>query len=160
MLDAELIVAIGFAIFIGAAIYYGAPKWVAAALDKRSERIAAEIAEATMLKDEAQALLASFERKRAEAQQEAEAIVAQAHAEAERIASEAHARISEFIQRRTKQAEEKISLAESQAAAEVRAAAAEAAVKAAAEVLKGEVQGAFGNSLIDRSITQLKSRLQ
>lgn len=160
MLDAELVVAIGFALFVGAAIYYGAPKWIAAALDKRGERIAAEIAEAVRLKEEALALLASFERKRAEAQAEAEAIVAQAHAEAERIAGEAHARISEFIQRRTKQAEEKISLAESQAAAEVRAAAADAAVKAAAEVLKGEAHGAFGAALIDQSIAELKTRLQ
>jgi F-type H+-transporting ATPase subunit b len=159
-LDPELIVAIGFLIFVGLAIYLGVHKKIASALDGRASRIEAELAEATRLRTEAEALLASFEQRRAEALAEAEAVVAQAHAEAERIANEAHARITEFIQRRTRQAEEKIGLAEAQAAADVRAAAADAAIKAAETVLKTEVQGAFGAELIGKGIADLKTTFQ
>ncbi len=157
MLDPEFIVATGFVIFVGLMIYLGVHKKISSALDSRASRIEAELAEAAKLRMEAQALLASFEQKRAEAEAEAEAVVAQAHAEAERIASEAHARITEFIQRRTKQAEDKISLAETQAAAEVRAVAADAAIKAAEAVLRGEAQGAFGAELIAKGIADLKT---
>lgn len=160
MFDAEFFVAAGFAIFLGLMIYYGIPQKIAASLDKRSERIGAELAEAARLRSEAEALLASFENRRAEAQAEAEALVAQARAEAQRIADEAHARMTEFLQRRTKQAEEKIGLAEVQAAAEVRASAAEAAVKVAEAVLRSEAQGPFGAELITKSIAELKTMLQ
>jgi F-type H+-transporting ATPase subunit b len=160
MFDAEFYVAAGFAIFVGLMIYYGMHKKIAESLDRRAEKIAAELAEAERLRSEAEALLASFENRRAEVQAEAEAVVAQAHAEAQRIADEAHQRIAEFLRRRTKQAEEKIGLAEAQAAAEVRAAAAEAAVKAAEAVLRREAQGAFGAELIAKSIADLKSTLQ
>jgi|SRR5450631_542454 F-type H+-transporting ATPase subunit b len=160
MIDPEFIVAAGFAIFVGLMIYLGVHKKVTSALDARGSRIEAELGEATRLRTEAEALLASFEQRSAEAKAEAEAVVAQAHAEAERIASEAHARITEFIQRRTKQAEEKISMAETQAAADVRSAAADAAIKAAETVLKGETQGAFGAELIGKGIADLKTMFQ
>lgn len=160
MFDAEFFVAAGFVIFAGLAIYYGIHRKIAASLDKRGERVAAELAEAARLRSEAEALLASFENRRAEDQAEAEALVAQAHAEAQRIADEAHARMTEYLQRRTKQAEEKIGLAEVQAAAEVRAAAAEAAVKAAEAILRGEAQGPFGGELITKGIAELKTTLQ
>ena len=160
MFDPEFIVAVGFVIFVSLTIYLGMHKKINSALDSRASRIEAELAEATKLRTEAEALLASFEARRAEAQAEAEAVVAQAHAEAERIASEAHARISEFVQRRTKQAEEKISLAETQAAADVRAAAADAAIKAAETVLRGETQGDFGSELIGKGIADLKTLFQ
>ena len=160
MFDAEFFVAAGFAIFVGLMIYYGIHQKIAASLDKRGERIAGDLAEAARLRSEAEALLASFENRRAEAQGEAEALVAQAHAEAQRIADEAHARMTEFLQRRTKQAEEKIGLAEVQAAAEVRAAAAEAAVKVAEAVLRSEAQGPFGAEMITKGIADLKTTLQ
>jgi F-type H+-transporting ATPase subunit b len=160
MLDPEFIVAVCFAIFVGLMIYLGVHRKINSALDGRASRIDAELAEATRLRTEAEALFASFEKRGAEALAEAEAVVAQAHAEAERIASEAHARISEFIHRRTKQAEEKISVAETQAATEVRAAAADAAIKAAETVLRGETQGAFGAELISKGITDLKTMFQ
>jgi F-type H+-transporting ATPase subunit b len=160
MLDAEFIVAVGFVIFVCLMVDLGMHGKINAALDARAARISAELAEAARLRAEAEAVLASFEHRRAEAQAEAEAVVAQAHAEAERIAAGARARMTEFLQSRTKQAEEKISVAETQAVAEVRAAAAEAATKAAEIVLRGEAQGAFGAELISKSIADLKTVFQ
>jgi F-type H+-transporting ATPase subunit b len=160
MFDGEFIVAIGFVIFVCLMVDLGVHGKINSALDARASRISAELADAARLRAEAEAVFASFEQRRAEAQADAEAVIAQAHAEAERIASEARARMTEFLQRRTKQAEEKISVAETQAVAEVRAAAAEAATKAAEIVLRGEAQGAFGAELISKGIADLKTMFQ
>jgi F-type H+-transporting ATPase subunit b len=152
----EFFVALGFVLFVLLLAYYGVHKQINAALDKRAERIKAELAEAEKLRAEATALLASFEKKRSDAEAEAEAIVAQARFEAEVIAREAHERIAEFVRRRTKQAEEKISNAEAQATAQVKAAAADAAAKAAETVLKAEARGGFGETLVTQGIADLK----
>jgi F-type H+-transporting ATPase subunit b len=160
MLDAEFIVAVGFVIFLCLMVDLGLHGKINSALDARAARISAELTQAARLRAEAEAVLASFEHRRAEAQVEAEAVVAQAHAEAERIAAEARVRMTEFLQSRTKQAEEKISMAETQAVAEVRDAAAEAAAKAAEIVLRSEVQGVFGAELISKGIADLKTVFQ
>ena len=157
--DAEFFVLLGFLVFVGVLIYVGAHRVVLKALDARGEAIAAELAQAAKLREEATALLASFEKKTAEAEANAAAIVAEAQAQADQLAVEAADRLKEFIARRTKQAEAKIALAEAQAAAEVRAAAAEHAAKAAEIVLADEMKGSPGADLVAREIGQIKSRL-
>jgi F-type H+-transporting ATPase subunit b len=159
MFDAEFFVAVGFILFIVLLGYLGVHKKITAALDQRTARIKAEFDEATRLRAEAEAILASFQKKKAEAEAEAAAIIAQAQTEAELIAREAHERIAEFVKRRTKQAEEKITAAEASAAAQVRAAAADAASKAAEIVLKSKAQGEFGDELVTRGIADLKRLL-
>ena len=79
-------------------------------LDARGEAIQAELDQATRLRAEATALLASFEKKTAEAEANAAAIVADARAQAEQLAKDAAERMNDFIARRTKQAEAKIAL--------------------------------------------------
>ena len=121
------------------------------ALDGRAARIKAELDEARRLRDEAQALLAEYQRKRGEAEQEAEAIVAGARDEAERLAAEAKTKVEEFVARRTKMAETKIAQAEAQAVADVRAAAADAAVAAAEKILSETVKGKVADDLIAKA---------
>lgn len=157
MLNEETFVALGFILFVGLLAYLGAHKTLTAALDKRGERIKAELAEAERLRAEAEAVLASFGKRLEEAEAEAAAVVRQAHEDAELLAREAAERLADFIKRRTKQAEEKIASAEVQATADVRAAAAEAATRAAATVLTGEAKGPFGDQLISNGIGDLKS---
>jgi F-type H+-transporting ATPase subunit b len=157
--DAEFFVALGFVIFVVLLGYLGVHKKINGSLDQRGARIKADLAEAARLRTEAEALLASFAKRRAEADAEAAAVVAQAHAEAEALGKEAHERLAEFIQRRTKQAEEKIANAEVQALADVRAAAADAATKAAEIVLRSEVKGTFGSDLVTKEIAGLKTLL-
>lgn len=159
MFDAEFFVAVGFIIFVLLLGYLGVHKKITTALDHRTARIRAEFDEAARLRAEAEALLASFVKKKAAAEVEAAAIIAQAQTEAELIAREAHDRIAEFVKRRTKQAEDKIGAAEASAAAQVRAAAADAATKAAEIVLKSKAQGEFGEELVSRGITDLKRLL-
>jgi F-type H+-transporting ATPase subunit b len=157
--DAEFWVFVAFILFVGLVSYYRLHSKIASALDKRSDRIRADLVEAARLRAEAEALLASFQKKKAEAEAEAAAILKQAEVEAEIIAKEAHERVAEFIRRRTKQAEEKIGAAETAATAQVRAAAADAATKAAEIVLKTEAKGSFGDQLIANGIADVKRLL-
>jgi F-type H+-transporting ATPase subunit b len=156
---AEFFVLLGFLVFVGVLIYFGAHRIVLKALDARGEAIAAELAQAAKLRQEATALLASFEKKSAEAEANAAAIIAEARAQAEQLGVEAAERLKEFIARRTKQAEAKIALAEAQAAAEVRSAAAEHAARAAELVLADEMKGSAGADFVAREIGGIKSRL-
>ena len=156
---AEFFVLLGFLLFVAILIYFGAHRIVLKALDARGEAIAAELAQAAKLRQEATALLASFEKKSAEAEANAAAIIAEARAQAEQLGVEAAERLKEFVARRTKQAEAKIALAEAQAAAEVRAAAAEHAARAAELVLADEMKGSAGADLVAREIGGIKSRL-
>ena len=158
-IGAEAWVFLGFLVFVGVLVYVGAPRMIVKALDARGEAIAAELAQAAKLREEATALLASFEKKTAEAEANAAAIVAEARAQAEQLAIEAADRMKDFIERRTKQAEAKIALAEAQATAEVRAAAADHAAKAAEIVLGDQMQGSAGADLVAREIGGLGSRL-
>jgi hypothetical protein len=70
-LEAEVFVAIGFAIFLAILWRYRAPHIVVDALDSRIDKVKGELAEAQRLRSEAEALLASFEQKKAEAEAEA-----------------------------------------------------------------------------------------
>ena len=58
--DAEFFVLLGFLVFVGVLIYFGAHRIILKALDARGEAIAAELAQAAKLREEATALLASF----------------------------------------------------------------------------------------------------
>jgi F-type H+-transporting ATPase subunit b len=157
--DTEFWETVAFFVFLGLLWYIGAHKKITGTLDKRSVRISNELAEAANLRAEAEALLASFERKKAEAEEEAKSIIAQAEVEAEIIAREAHERAAEFVRRRTKQAEDKIASAEAQAMAQVRNAAADAAAKAAEIVLKAQAKGALSERLLEEGIADLKRLL-
>jgi F-type H+-transporting ATPase subunit b len=157
--EAEFWVAVAFVIFIGVLIKFGAHRLIIDALDTRAARIRTELDEAKRVRDEAQALLAEYQRKRGEADREAEAIVSAARAEAERVAADAKTKVEEFVARRTKMAETKIAQAEAQALADVRAAAADAAVAAAEKILSETAKGKVGDGLIAQGIRDLKAKL-
>lgn len=152
-------VAIAFVVFIVGLAYLGVPRMLTSGLDKRTARIKAELEEAKRLREEAQKMLADYQRKQREAEQEAANIVAEAEREAETMAAEAKARMEDFVARRTKMAELKIAQAEASAAAEVRAAAADAAVAAAERILAEKVKGKEAARLVESSIESVKTRL-
>jgi F-type H+-transporting ATPase subunit b len=158
-MNAEFYVLCGFVVFLFVLLYFGAHTIVLNGLDARGKAIADELAQAAKLRQEAQALLASFEKKRVEAERQATDIVAEARAQAEQMARDAAVRMEEFVARRTAQAEAKIAFAEQQASADVRAAAADHATRAAEIVLRGEAQGAAGADLVSREIGALHGRL-
>ena len=158
--DAEFFVAVAFVLFIAVLIKLGAHRVIIGALDDRGARIKIELEEARRVREEAQALLADYQRRRGEADREADSpIVVAAKAEAERLAAEAKTKVEEFVARRTQLAESKIAQAEAQALADVRAAAADAAVAAAERILADTTKGKVGDGLIDQGIRELKAKL-
>ena len=157
--DPETWVAVAFVILMVVFGYLGIFKSAMSALDKRAERIKAELDDATRLKQEAAKVLADYKARSASAEREAADIIANARSEAERIATEAKAKMEDFVARRTKTAESKIALAEAQALADVRAAAAEAAIQAASTILSQSVKGQVADDLLAKGITEVRQKL-
>jgi len=152
-------VMIAFFGFFGILIYYRVPGLVTKALDARAEAIRKELDEARRLRDEAQSLLADYQRKSREAENETKAILEQAKRESEALASETRKNLSESVERRTKLAEEKIARAEAQAVSEVRASAVENAIAAAEKILKARATGQTASALVESSIRDLDGKL-
>ena len=156
---AEFWVAVSFFLFVALIVYYKAPAMITGALDKRAADIAKELDEARRLREEAEALLASYKKRQAEAMQEADAIIAQAQVEAQRLAEETRAAMEAQVERRQQLAEDKIRQAESQAVAEVRAAAADIAVNAARAVIADKVDAAKDGAIVEKAISELAGKL-
>ena len=157
--DAETWIAVAFIVLIGLFIYLKLPQKAGAALDERAAKIAKELGDAKRLREEAQALLNEYTAKRQDAEREARAIVEQAQKDAQAFAEEARRKLEETIERRMAGAQQKIAQAETQAVKDVRAAATELAVGAATRLLREEVKKGKGAALIDKSIAELKDRL-
>jgi len=155
----ETWVLVSFLLFIALVIYLKVPGMVTKALDDRADQIAKELEEAQKLREEAQALLADYQRRQRDAEQEAEAIVTQAMSEAENFAEEARAKLEESLERRTKLAEDKIDQAEAQALKDVRAAAVDLSIAAAEKLIAQEVGGKKAEALIEQSIKDVQAKL-
>lgn len=158
-MDASFFALVGLILFFALIAYMKVPGKITAALDSRAERIRRELDEARRLREEAQAVLAEYQRKRKEAEAEAETILSTAKLEAERMTTDARQALDEMIARRTATAETKIAQAEAQAVAEVRARAAEVAVAAARVILQDKVTGDVAGRLLDDGIIAVKTRL-
>ena len=100
-------------------VYLKVPGMIAKALDARADKIRHELDEARRLREEAQQLLAEYQSKRKEAEQEAADIVAAAKREADLLLAEAHKKTEDYVTRRTAMAEQKIAQAEREAVNEV-----------------------------------------
>ncbi len=157
--DPKFWVMIAFLLFMALLVFYKVPSAVAKVLDDRADAIRRELDEARRLREEAQQLLADYQRKAREADEEAKSIISQAKREAEALAAETRKGLVDSLERRTKLAEDKIARAEAQAQAEVRGAAVDAALAAAEKILKGRVSGSTASNLIDEGIRDLKGRL-
>lgn len=154
-LDSRLWVAIPVVLFLAFIAYKGAFKALGSALDARADGIKTELEEARRLREEAQALLASYQRKQKEAEEQAESIVAQARKDAELMAAQSRKALTERLERRTAQAESKIETAEAQAMAQVKSKAADMALEAAESLLRSKLSAAEKSSLIKDGISQM-----
>ncbi|MBT3071788.1 F0F1 ATP synthase subunit B [Rhodomicrobium sp. Az07] len=159
LMDPEVWVAIAFVLFICLILYYNVPGMALKALDQRSAAIGRELEEARKLRAEAETLLADYRRRTANAEVEAQEIIAQAEREAAAYASEARASFDELITRRLTVAEQKIKLEEEKARKQIRAQAAELAVSAAEQLLQHKVTGKIADDTIATSLDRIKKRL-
>lgn len=156
---AEFWVAVAFLLFVALLLYKGVPGLIGKALDDRAEAIKKNLDEARKMREDAQALLAEYQRKASEAEDEAQKIVEQAKREGEALRIEAERKAAEAVARRIKIAEEKIARAEMAAIGEVRGAAVDAAISASEKILAAKADGEVGQRLIAEGISNLKSKL-
>ncbi len=157
--DPSFWVAVAFFGFIALLFYYKVPTLVIKALDDRAAEIKRTLDEARALREEAQKVLADYQRKQRNAQSEAEDIIAMAEREAQTYVEETKRALKEQLERRTKLAEEKIARAELQAMAEVRALAASVAIEAAEKLISQKLAPETANALIEQTINDIKTKL-
>ncbi len=151
--------AIAFVIFI-VALFKPVKKALMAGLDSRIEQIRAEVEEAQRLREEAQTLLASYQRKQREAAQEAENIVTQAKEDAALHRAEARKSLEEMLRRQEALAIGKIAQAEAAAVQEVREVAIDLAIAATEKILAEKVRGDLSDRLVEKAIGELSQKLQ
>jgi F-type H+-transporting ATPase subunit b len=128
-------------------------------LDGRRDKIRDRLAEAEKLRDEAQELLAAYQKKQREALAEASAIIAQAKAEAARLTAQASSDLDELVMRREQQAMERIRQAEAEATREVRNMAVEIAVAATRGLIVETLTKDKAAELVDSAIKDLPNLL-
>lgn len=157
--NTDWIVFLGFLLFLAIIFYVGVPKMLGGMLDQRAEGIKSELDEARALREEAQTLLASYERKAREVEEQSARIVTEARANAETAAEQAKADIERSITRRLAAAEDQIASAEAKASRAVRDNAVSVAVAAAAEVIAGGTKAADQNKMIDDAIEEVGRQL-
>ena len=157
--NTNFVVTIAFVSFVAVVLYLGVPKMLAKMLDARADGIRAELEEARSLREEAKALLASYEKKQTEVQAQADRILEAARVEAAAAAEQAKADIVKSVARRMVAAEEQIASAEAAAVKEVRDQAIVVAVGAARDIIASQMTAAEGNSLIEDSIAQVGAKL-
>lgn len=157
--DATFYAFVGLVLFLALIVYLKVPGAMGKALDQRAEKISNELKEAKRLREEAQSLLAEYQRKRKEAEAEAASIVATAQREAEALTAEAKQKTEDYVARRTALSEQKIKQAEADAINAVRSAAVDLAISAAENVLSNKADAATSKSLFDKAVAEVKTRL-
>jgi F-type H+-transporting ATPase subunit b len=157
--NTDFVVLLAFILFIAVLFYFKVPSMLGGMLDKRADGIKSELEEARTLREEAQTLLASYERKQKEVQDQADRIVSAAKEEASVAADQARVDLAKSLERRMAAAEEQIGSAQAAAVKEVRDQAVVIAVAAARDVIAKQMTAADGGKLIDDAIAQVDAKL-
>ena len=157
--DSTLWVLIGFLIVVGIFLWQKVPSLIGAKLASRADEISNQLDEARSLREDAQKLLADYQKRQREAEAEAQAIIEQAKDDAKNMANEARAKLDEQLARRKKSAADRIARAEAQAINEMRSKTADMAVAAAREIIAGRVDDRSQSALIDKAISDVRGRL-
>ena len=157
--NTDFVVLMGFLVFVGVLIYFKVPGRLMSMLDSRATGIRGDLDEARALRDEAQGVLASFERKTREAHEQAAAIVAAAKAEAKAAGEQAKVDLEASVARRLASAEEQIESARNAAIRDVRDRAIQVAIAAAGDVVARQMSESEADALIDSSIETVGAKL-
>ncbi len=143
---------VGLFIFLGLVIYMKVPKAITKSLDDRAVKITSELTAAEALRKEAEAKLAEVQKRAAEAEADAKAIVETARREAASVAAAAEAALVARIATREKMAQDRIARAEADAIRDVKLAAIDTASKAATAILTEQLSGKAADDEFARSL--------
>jgi len=157
--NTNFVVTIAFVLFVALLLKLKVPGMITGMLDKRADGIQSELDEARALREEAQGILAEYERKQKEVATQAEHIVATAKSEATAAAKQAQEDLKTSIARRLAAAEDQIVSAQAAAVKEVRDTAASVAIDAAGEVIAKQMSAKDAGGLIDAAIKDVGDKL-
>jgi F-type H+-transporting ATPase subunit b len=132
---------------------------VVTALDARAATIKSQLDEAARLREEAQGLLATYQRQHRDAVKEAGDILGHARDEAARQAARAEEILVGSLRRRERMALERIAQMEARALDEVRGLAVDIAIDATRRALTKTVTGKKAHALIADAIKELPKKL-
>lgn len=157
--NTNFVVLLGFIAFVALLVYLKVPAKLTGMLDARAVAIKSEIDEARALREEAKSILATYERRQKEVQEQAERIVASAREEALAAAEQAKAELKRSIARRMAAATDQIASAEAAAIRQVREQAVNVAIAAAGDVLAKQMTAEAASASIDSAIAQVEARM-
>ena len=154
----EVWVAIGFTIFVVLAAKYLAPI-ITKGLDGRADKIRDQLEQASRLRAEAEALLATYKAQQEATLKEAEVIVATAKKDAENLRHRAVEDLKLALDRRAQQAQEKIARAESDAIAEIRTQLIDGATNAARGIIVEQLSSAKEDPAVAQALSAIERQL-
>ena len=157
--NTDFVVLLGFLTFVGILVYFKVPGKILGLLDARAASIKSDLDEARALREEAKSILATYERRQKEVQEQADRIVAAARDESIAAAAQAKADLQRSIERRMATAVEQIASAEAGAIRQVREQAVAVAVAAAGDILAKQMTSEAASASIDAAIAQVEARL-
>jgi len=157
--NTDFVVLLGFLTFVGILVYLKVPGKIAGMLDARAVAIKADLDEARALREEAKSILATYERRQKEVQEQADRIVASARDEAMAAAAQAKDDLKASIARRLAAATDQIASAEAGAIRQVREQAIAVAIAAAGDVLAKQMTADAAAASIDDAIVQVADRM-
>jgi F-type H+-transporting ATPase subunit b len=157
--NTNFVVLVAFIAFVALLIYMKVPAKLTGMLDARAATIKAELDEARALREEAKSILATYERRQKEVQEQADRIVSSARDEAMAAAEQAKADLKSSIARRLTAATEQIASAEAAAIRQVREQAVSVAIAAAGDMLSKQMTADAASASIDEAIAQVEARM-
>lgn len=153
--DPHFWVSLSFILFI-VAIYKPASKIIVKSLDARSYKIQNELDEALKLKEEAQALLASYQRKQKEITQEAEKILASAHEESKRLLSEAEKNLEDNLNKKILVAMQKIASYENSVLQGIRLNSVDVTMTTIRKLIEENINSEMAEKLVRKAISEME----
>lgn len=133
-------------------VFKPASRFLSAALDKRAAQIEKDLNEATRLREEAQAVLAVYQKKQDEMTREASEIIDRAKAEAERMRKDAEASLKAKIDERVARANDKIAQEEAKALQSIQQQVVDVALATAQTILTDSLKKESDDALIQLAL--------
>ena len=157
--NTNFVILIGFVVFVGILVWQKVPALLGRMLDDHATMIRNNLDEARLLREEAKALLASYEAKQKEVQEQSVRIIAHAKDEALAAAAKARIDLEGSIARRMAAAEDQIASAVKAAEIAVRNQAINVSVAAAGDILLAQMRAQGAGPSIDAGIVQVAAKL-
>ena len=154
-LSAEFWVAMSFVLTV-VVLFGPVGKMFVKGMKNRGKAISKRIADAVNLKEEAQRMLADYERKLRGAEKEAKEILVRSEREIEMVKKEALAKLDAELSAKEAEAEIRLKTAEEKASKEIASKTADVTLAVVRAILKDSLDDKALDQLIDRSIDDLQ----